>query len=405
MNQLKVKTTKKAQMSRPKLENMSLRQRIIWLTSGVVFIIGLLLVIFVNLIAPIFISREVGSPDTQILISTVDANGNPITVLAETPGPAGYTLWHDPGFSRADPLFVVRILSVIGLISITGIGIFASRLVAKESLKPVTQISNTARQISVQNLDQRLNYQGENDEIKTLADSFDRMLQRLQTNFEDQGEFISNLAHELRTPLTSLRMNLEVLNSSPQAKLEDYQDFSATAERSITRLERLVEDLLLLAKAEREIDCRSIILGVLFEDILEELTPIAERENVELKMSGDLDLEVNGDPVLLNRAVANLIENGIHYNHPGGFVEISACKADNQIIIEIKDNGIGISEGQQAHIFERFYRAEAGTTNHNGKGLGLAITAHIIALHNGRIEIKSELGKGSIFQIFLKRAK
>ena len=246
---------------------------------------------------------------------------------------------------------------------------------------------------------------GESDEIKILADSFDRMLQRLQTNFEDQGEFISNLAHELRTPLTSLRMNLEVLNSGLQAKLEDYQGFSATAERSITRLERLVEDLLLLAKAEREIDCRPIILGVLFEDILEELTTIAERENVELKMSGDLDLEVNGDPVLLNRAVANLIENGIHYNHPGGFVEISAYKADNQVLIEIKDNGIGISESQQSHIFERFYRAEAGTTNHNGKGLGLAITAHIIALHNGRIEIKSELGKGSTFRIYLKSAK
>ena len=391
-------------MSKQKLETLSLRQRIIWLTSGVVFIIGLFLVIFVNLIAPIFITREVGSPDTQILINTVDANGNPITVLAETPGPAGYTIWHDTGFSRADPLLMVRVLSGIGLIVITGIGFFAARLVAKESLKPVTRISNAAQQISVQNLDQRLNYQGENDEIKTLADSFDRMLQHLQANFEIQGEFISNLAHELRTPLTSLRMNLEVLNTNPQVKLEDYQDFSATAERSIIRLERLVEDLLLLAKAEKEIDCRPIVLGVLFEEILDELTPIAERENVELKMSGDIELEVNGDPVLFNRAVANLIENGIHYNHSGGFVEISACKADSQVIIEIKDNGIGISESQQSHIFERFYRAEAGTTNHNGKGLGLAITAHIIALHNGRIEINSELGKGSIFRIYLQPA-
>ena len=391
-------------MSKQKLETLSLRQRIIWLTSGVVFIIGLFLVIFVNLIAPIFITREVGSPDTQILINTVDANGNPITVLAETPGPAGYTIWHDTGFSRADPLLMVRVLSGIGLIVITGIGFFAARLVAKESLKPVTRISNAAQQISVQNLDQRLNYQGENDEIKTLADSFDRMLQHLQANFENQGEFISNLAHELRTPLTSLRMNLEVLNTNPQVKLEDYQDFSATAERSIIRLERLVEDLLLLAKAEKEIDCRPIVLGVLFEEILDELTPIAERENVELKMSGDIELEVNGDPVLFNRAVANLIENGIHYNHSGGFVEISACKADSQVIIEIKDNGIGISESQQSHIFERFYRAEAGTTNHNGKGLGLAITAHIIALHNGRIEINSELGKGSIFRIYLQPA-
>jgi signal transduction histidine kinase len=388
-------------MSKKKWESMSLRQRIVWLTSGAVFGIGLLLVLFVNLIAPIFITHEIGSPDTEILINTVDASGNPITILAETPGPAGYTIWHDPGFIRADPLFVVRILSVVGLILITAAGIFAARAIAKESLKPVALVSDTARQISVHNLDQRLNYQGESDEIKTLADSFDRMLGRLQLNFEDQSEFISNLAHELRTPLTSLRMNLEVLNSNPQAKLEDYQTFSAIAGRSITRLEHLVEDLLLLAKAEKEIDRRPVVLGVLFEDILEELALIAEKENIDLKMSGDLELTVSADAVLLHRALANLIENGLYYNHPGGFVEVSAQKTEHQVIIEVQDSGIGISKDQLAHIFERFYRAETRVINHDGKGLGLAITAHIVALHNGRIEVKSEVGKGSVFTIFL----
>lgn len=388
-------------MSKKKWESMSLRQRIVWLTSGAVFGIGLLLVLFVNLIAPIFITHEIGSPDTEILINTVDASGNPITILAETPGPAGYTIWHDPGFIRADPLFVVRILSVVGLILITAAGIFAARAIAKESLKPVALVSDTARQISVHNLDQRLNYQGESDEIKTLADSFDRMLGRLQLNFEDQSEFISNLAHELRTPLTSLRMNLEVLNSNPQAKLEDYQTFSAIAGRSITRLEHLVEDLLLLAKAEKEIDRRPVVLGVLFEDILEELAPIAEKENIDLKMSGDLELTVSADAVLLHRALANLIENGLYYNHPGGFVEVSAQKTEHQVIIEVQDSGIGISKDQLAHIFERFYRTETGVINHDGKGLGLAITAHIVALHNGRIEVKSEVAKGSVFTIFL----
>jgi len=388
-------------MSKKKWESMSLRQRIVWLTSGAVFGIGLLLVLFVNLIAPIFITHEIGSPDTEILINTVDASGNPITILAETPGPAGYTIWHDPGFIRADPLFVIRILSVVGLILITAAGIFAARAIAKESLKPVALVSDTARQISVHNLDQRLNYQGESDEIKTLADSFDRMLGRLQLNFEDQSEFISNLAHELRTPLTSLRMNLEVLNSNPQAKLEDYQTFSAIAGRSITRLEHLVEDLLLLAKAEKEIYRRPVVLGVLFEDILEELAPIAEKENIDLKMSGDLELTVSADAVLLHRALANLIENGLYYNHPGGFVEVSAQKTEHQVIIEVQDSGIGISKDQLAHIFERFYRAETRVINHDGKGLGLAITAHIVALHNGRIEVKSEVGKGSVFTIFL----
>ncbi len=384
-----------------KWDKTTLRQRITWLTTGVVFVLGLILIVFINLIGPIFITREVGSPDTQILVNTTNAGGSPITILIETPGPEGYTIAHDSGITRADPYTAIRLLSVIGLVTISGLGFLASKWVAQKSLQPVNQISENALQISVRNLDQRLNYQGAKDEIKTLADAFDLMLQRLQINFEDQSEFISNLAHELRTPLTSLRMNLEVLNADPQATLEDYYDFSAAAERALIRLERLVEDLLLLAKAEKEIDQRHIILGVMFEDILEELEPIAERNNIMLKMSGDLELEVLGDPVLLHRAFANLVENGIHYNHPGGFVEITSRKKSNQIVIEITDNGPGISAQQQTHIFERFYRGDAGKKNNNGKGLGLAIAAHIINLHNGGIEVESALGNGSTFRIFL----
>jgi signal transduction histidine kinase len=141
----------------------------------------------------------------------------------------------------------------------------------------------------------------------------------------------------------------------------------------------------------------------MFEDVLEELEPIAEQNNIQLRMSGDLELVALGDPVLLHRAFANLIENGIRYNHPGGFVEISSSKKNDQTVVEIQDNGIGISENIQSHIFERFYRGEAGKeSNHGGKGLGLAITSHIINLHNGRIEVESVLGKGSTFRIYLQ---
>jgi signal transduction histidine kinase len=381
---------------------LTLHQQIELLTTGVVVILGFVLILFINLIAPIFIAHEVGIPNTYVHTNTVDANGNPITVTMETPGPEGYTIYYDPGTSRADPLTVIRTLSMIGLASITGLAFFASKWVAKNSLQPVKQISKIAQQISFRNLDQRLNYQGAQDEVKILADAFDLMLQRLEMNFKDQGEFISNLAHELRTPLTSLRMNLEVLNTDPQATLEEYQDFSETAERAINRLEHLVEDFLLLAKGEKEIDLHRIILGVLFEEILEELSPIAEEHGVMLEMNGDLELEIWGDPVLLHRAFENLIENSIHYNHPGGVVKIASRRENNQGIVEIQDNGIGISEQQQAHIFKRFYRVkEAARYYQNGKGLGLAITAHIISLHNGKIGIESTLGKGSTFRITL----
>ena len=97
----------------------------------------------------------------------------------------------------------------------------------------------------------------------------------------------------------------------------------------------------------------------MFEDILEELAPIAEKEGISLKLGGDPGLEVKGDPVLLNRALANLIENGIHYNHTGGFVEITACKADNPAIIEINHKWHRNPEGQQSELFERFYRCRS----------------------------------------------
>ncbi len=383
-------------------KKLTLRQRITWSTSGVVFVFGLILTVFINSIAPIFITREVGSPDALLLIQTVDTKGNPVTLLVETPGPEGYTIAHDPGITRADPYASVRLLSGIGLIAFSGLGFLAAKWVAQKSLQPINAISETAQQISAHNLDQRLNYQGANDEVKTLADALDTMLQRLKENFDDQSEFNSNLAHELRTPLTSLRMSLEVLKTAPQATLEEYRDFSSTAERAITRLQRLVEDMLLLTKADKEIDYHRIILGVMFEEILEELEPIANQHDILLNMGGELELEVWGDPVLLPRAFANLVENGIHYNHPGGFVKLSSRKENNLVIIEIQDDGIGISEQQQAHIFERFYRGkEAANNNHKGKGLGLAITAHIINLHNGKIELESIKETGSTFCIFL----
>jgi len=359
---------------------------------------------FINLVAPFFISHEVGTPDTIILVKTTDEEGNPITIIEKSPAPLGYTIQKHTGSLQGDTLTVVKVLSVVGVILISGIGYFASKWAARKSLQPVTRISQTAQLISAHTLDQRLNYQGAQDEVKTLADSFDVMLKRLENNFEDQDEFISNLAHELRTPLTSLRMNLEVLNTNPNASLREYKVFSETAERALNRIERLVEDLLLLAKGEKESDHKLIVLGVLFEEIIEELNPIAEDHHVRLKMNGDLELEVRGDPVLLNRAIANLIENGINYNHPGGFVEISSRKENNQVVIEIRDNGIGISNKQQTHIFERFYRVkENESNNHSGKGLGLDITAHIIGLHHGKISIESALGKGSTFKIYLPK--
>lgn len=388
------------------MEKLSLRQRIVMLTSGLVFFLGLVLILLINLIAPFFVTNSVGSPDKQVLATSRDNMGNPVTILVSTPGPDGFTLAQDDGLINREPLSVVRNISLFGLVVVTGLGILASRWIAKKSLQPIEQVSQTVQRITTHNLDQRINYQGAQDDIKNLSDSFDSMMDRLELNFKDQSEFISNLAHELRTPLTSLRMNLEILHTNPQATLQEHQEFSDTAKRALSHLEILVEDLLLLAKGEKEIDFKKIILTVMVEEIIEELKPIAQENNIRIIINGDLEEEIWGDPVLFPRAIANLIENSIHYNHPGGMVTIMSRKTDGKIMIEIQDNGFGISEEQQAHIFERFYRVKnIEKKQNNGKGLGLSIAAHIIKLHNGTIEIESTLGVGSIFRITLPLIK
>ncbi len=384
------------------LQKLTLRKRMIVLNGALVFVMALLLVSFVNLIAPFFISHDVGTPNTKTLVNTVDSQGNPITILRETSAPEGYTIFRDSKLAQGDPLIIVRILSLIGLICVVGVDFFAVRWVAKETLQPISQISQAAKQISVRSLNQHLNYQGAPDEVKDLVDAFDSMLERLEGSFKQQGQFISNLAHELRSPLTSMRINVETLRSDHQATVEDYQELTAALEKSLSRLERLIQDLLLLAKGDKEVINYPIVLAVLFEELLEELSPFARERLVSIRLGEEIDCEIRGDPVLLQRALYNLVENGILYNRPGGYVEISCRNEGKQVVIEVRDNGMGIDKKDQAHIFERFYRGrEVYTNNHNGKGLGLAITEHIIRLHQGHIEIESHQGMGSTFRVFL----
>jgi signal transduction histidine kinase len=384
--------------------NLTIHQRVTLLTSGTIVILGLALIVFIDLIAPLFITNEAGVPDAMVLVTTLDESGNTVTALMETPAPEGYTILHDTNFLKGDPLSVIRALSVVGLVAMVGIGFFASKWVAKYALQPIVQISQATRSIDVRSLYKRLNYQGPSDEVKILADTIDSMLIRLDTNFEQQSHFVDNLAHELRTPLTSIRMNIEALGSNPEATLNDYQVLTQTEERAVLRLERLVEDLLLLAKGVKEIDQQSIMIGVLFEEIIEELTPLSKEHNITLKLDEEFDGEVRGDPVLLQRAITNLVKNGILYNHSGGYVTLSSRSENDQVVIEIRDNGIGIPIEQQDLIFERFYRVKPYPENNKkGKGLGLAIAAHIIDLHNGQIRLKSLPGEGSTFTVIIPK--
>jgi signal transduction histidine kinase len=384
------------------LRNLTIHQRVALLTSGGLIGLGLILVLIINLIAPLLITFSVSVPDTVMLVDTVDPQGTPITVLMETPGPEGYTISQIPNTPISDPITVLRLLSIIGLVIFAGIGFVASRWLARVSLKPITTISQKASHVDAISIDQRLNYQGPEDEVKTLADTIDAMLNRLDMNYERQGQFISNLAHELRTPISVIRMNIEELILDPEATIDEYHKLAETAERSLSRLEQLAEDILLLAKGETEISHQPVVLGVLIDEVIEELAPLALEHQISLNLDGEIEAEIIGDAILLQSAISNLVKNAILYNHPGGFVKTLIHSDGKWVVVEVNDNGIGILDADQAKIFDRFYRAKnEHEESVQGKGLGLAIVKHIVDLHQGRIEVNSKFGGGSTFRIYL----
>lgn len=295
----------------------------------------------------------------------------------------------------------LRTISLIGLGLIILVGGAVVYYLAGQPLRPLRSFSHTVKHISAENLNVRLDREDAEDEFSELAETFNLMLDRLETAFNQQSMFVANAAHELRTPLAALRTNLEVVLADSEASLTEYQEMGSQLQFALDRLERLVADLLLLSSAAR-VDEEIVVLGPLIEQVVDNLTAMAAEKQVSLRLKGDGELEGWGNPLLLERAVYNLVENGIYYNQPQGNVEVTLFREMNKVVIRVADNGIGIPAAEQSLIFDRFYRLDRSRTRHSGgAGLGLSLVAHIVELHKGYIQLDSELDVGSTFTIFL----
>jgi signal transduction histidine kinase len=281
---------------------------------------------------------------------------------------------------------------------------FLSRMM----LKPVDRVSSLAARISSTNLKERINYAGPDDEIKRLADTFDGMLGRLENAFESQKQFIQDASHELRTPIAIAQTNIEVLEMDNKATIKDYERLKDIMKMSLERMSTLSEKLLLLSESEQgRTNWSTVELAPLLTELAAEFKTKAGESgiNVEL-MPMEKSIPILGDAFRLKQALVNLVDNAIKYSKPGGEVKISARTDDTQVIIEIKDNGIGISQADQQRIFERFYRVDKSRSRaQGGSGLGLAIVKKIAEEHGGTISLESTLGDGSTFRITLPRRK
>ncbi len=313
-----------------------------------------------------------------------------------------------PSSARLNPLQVAVLdelqnISLIGFVLVAVVGGAGAYWLAGVALRPVRQVSQTARRISAKTLKTRLGLTGPQDEIKELADAFDTMLARLEQAFEQQGRFMANVAHELRTPLASMRAYLEVVTTNPDASPEEYRALAAVQARALARLEVLVSNMLLLLRGEQPLSAQQVVsLGPVVEEVIHRLTPKADERQVTLHLFDSVELLVQGNEVLLEHVFCNLVENAICYNRPGGQVQVYLRQSGEHAQVEVADTGIGIAPEEQERIFDRFYRVDRSRSRHSGgAGLGLSIVSTLVTQHSGTVHLSSTPGVGSLFTVSL----
>lgn len=292
-------------------------------------------------------------------------------------------------------------LSGGGLILAMGVG----AALAKAALSPIDRITRTAHQISAEGLNRRLNMNGPDDEVTRLANAFDEMLDRLETAFQREQRFTADVSHELRTPLTIIKGTAEVALRGEAKDPREYRGALATIDAEVDRMTNITESLLTLARVDagqQPLEMNPVNLGEITENVCEKFAPFAEKKGVSLKSRANPPLWVNGDEGRLKQLLDNLIANALKYTPSGGKVELSLEKDGDWAKVTIADTGIGIPKDDLPHIFERFYRVgRARSRAEGGTGLGLSIAKWIVEAHGGRIDVKSKVGKGTVFTVWL----
>jgi heavy metal sensor kinase len=275
---------------------------------------------------------------------------------------------------------------------------------ARRALNPVDAIVETARRIEAEDLTKRIPLSSD-DELGRLAAVLNDMLARLERSFGAARRFSADAAHELRTPLTILKGEIEVALRSSQAPAEIQRTLMSCLEE-VDRLNSLVEDLLLMARMEGNAlsarPSRVNLAGVL-EDAAPALNELATRAGNICEVAGAPPLWVEGYDSFLFRLIFNLAENAIKYTPKGGRIEISLERQNGSAVLQVKDNGPGITPDAQEHIFDRFFRGDPAREG-SGTGLGLALVRSIVDLHQGQIRVSSAPAKGSCFRVTLPLA-
>jgi signal transduction histidine kinase len=291
--------------------------------------------------------------------------------------------------------------AVLTLIAVTVLSIVLGYIVSGRMLRPLQQMTATARRLSESTLHERFGLDGPRDEIKELADTFDNLLDRLHRAFESQRQFVANASHELRTPLAINRTIIDVAVAKPGAP-EAVRTLGTKLQGAIVRQERLIEGLLLLARSQHDLHERSPRdLAVLTASALEQLSGAARQAQVTITRQL-AQARTCGDPVLLERCAANLIENAIKYNATERQVWVRTGETDARAWLQVENTGPPVRQEQIDAIFQPFRRLQADRVKSaDGAGLGLSIVRSVMHSQRGTVEARPRPGGGLVVTLLM----
>lgn len=306
-------------------------------------------------------------------------------------------------FKSLDGLLLTLLLGFPVFIGLTSVGAY---ILLGRALRPMDEIVHSAERITLQNLSQRLPILETNDEVEHLSRALNRMIQRLDEAFQLTSRFTADASHELRTPLTIMRGELEALLK--EGHLSDYQasQIESVLEEA-ERLTQIVEGLLLMSRletGESRVGKDPVDLASLVSTTAEQMTPLAEDKSISLVCEVGRDVMVEANEIRLKQVVVNLLDNAIKYTPEGGRIRVRVTGESSWAILEVSDNGIGISREALPHVFERFFRSEQILARKaRGTGLGLSMVHSIVEALGGKVEVESQENEGATFRVRLSR--
>ncbi|PFE04485.1 two-component sensor histidine kinase [Bacillus cereus] len=233
-----------------------------------------------------------------------------------------------------------------------------------------------------------------------------RALIPICNSWEKQQQFVSDASHELRTPLAVIQSKTDVLFQSPSATIEEKAIDVSTISKECRRLSKLVANLLLLARSDSnqiEMDKKEFALDALLIEVVDPYTEIAAYQEKKMTLEIESKVSFTGDRERIHQMVVILLDNAMKYTDVGGTIQVACMQTSSSIMIQVKDNGIGIKEEDIPKLFDRFYQGDKARTKSEGAGLGLSIASWIVEKHYGKIKVESKMNEGTCFEVILPK--